>query len=348
MNNWLDIVVDKSSSIMETMKVIDKEATQFAAVIEKGVLCGTVTDGDVRRGLLKGIGIEDEVQKIMNKNPIYVSDDEEISNKRDILIRNKVRQLPVVNAKRELIDILFWDEIDRAIEKPNKVLLMAGGLGTRLRPLTNEIPKPLLKVGDKPILHTIIDGFKKYGFTDIYLSVNYKSEAIQEYFQDGKQLGVNIKYLDETRRLGTAGAISLLKEQINEPFFVMNGDLLTTVNFAQLLKFHQEHDATATMCVREYEFQIPFGVIKTSDDRLIEIQEKPTHKEFVNAGIYVLNPKVVDLIPYNEFYDMPTLFQDLIKHNMKTSAFPLREYWLDIGRHDDLKRANSDYFDNFI
>ncbi|MFC6648217.1 sugar phosphate nucleotidyltransferase [Paenibacillus rhizoplanae] len=225
---------------------------------------------------------------------------------------------------------------------------MVGGLGTRLRPFTDDIPKPMLKVGDKPILETIIEGFKNYGFTKFILSVNYKKEIIKAYFQDGKHLDVYIEYIEEGKRLGTAGALSLLSEKPNAPFFVMNGDLLTKMNYEQLMEFHCETKSNATICVREYEYQIPYGVIETENHRLLSIVEKPVHKSFVNAGIYVLDPQVLEHVPQDEFYDMPDLFKKLMDMQGGVSAFPLREYWLDIGQVDDYEKANGDFRGVFI
>jgi len=255
--------------------------------------------------------------------------------------------LPVISGGRVLQCILFSDELELAIRKDNKVVLMVGGLGTRLRPLTETVPKPMLIVGNKPIVETIIESFKNYGFTNFILSVNYKKEMIMDYFQDGTHLGVHIEYIEETTRLGTAGALSLLVERPTEPFFVMNGDLLTKINFEQLLDFHIETDSTATMCVRDYEYQIPYGVIETNNHQLLSIVEKPVHKSFVNAGIYVLNPAALKHVPNGEFYDMPELYKKMMKEKEKVSAFPLREYWLDIGRMDDYEKANGDYKETF-
>lgn len=255
----------------------------------------------------------------------------------------KLKQLPIISNDNVLQHILFSDELELAIKKDNKVVLMVGGLGTRLRPLTETVPKPMLNVGNKPILETIIESFKNYGFSNFILSVNYKKEMIMDYFQDGTHLGVNIEYIEETKRLGTAGALSLLLERPMEPFFVMNGDLLTKINFEQLLDFHNETNSTATMCVREYEYQIPYGVIETDNHKLLSIVEKPVNKSFVNAGIYVLNPAVLNYVPSGDFYDMPELYKKLINEEEKVAVFPLREYWLDIGRMDDYEKANNEF-----
>jgi NDP-sugar pyrophosphorylase family protein len=224
---------------------------------------------------------------------------------------------------------------------------MVGGLGTRLRPLTQDTPKPMLPVGGKPILQTIVEKFASYGFVNIVMCVNYKSEIIQNHFGDGSRFGVTIEYIFENERMGTAGALSLLSQRPEEPFFVMNGDLLTNVNFEHLLEFHEHHNAVATMCVREYDFQVPYGVVNIQEGKIITIEEKPVHKFFVSAGIYMLEPKSIEHIPSNTFYDMPTLFEKLIAMNENALSFPLREYWLDIGRMEEYEKANSEYHEVF-
>ncbi|MCI7477621.1 MAG: alcohol dehydrogenase, partial [Selenomonadales bacterium] len=228
-------------------------------------------------------------------------------------------------------------------KKKNKVLLMAGGLGMRLRPLTENCPKPLLRIGDKPILQIIMESFVKEGFLDFYISVNYKSEMIEEYFGNGEHFGVNISYIHEPKRLGTAGAVGLIPDVIDEPIIVMNGDLLTNVNFSQLLAFHNNNNAVATMCGREYKIQVPFGVINYDNWEIKSLEEKPMLTNFVNAGIYVLNPDVVKAVKKDEYLDMPDLFTQLISENKKVLVFPLRESWLDIGRMEDFERARQEF-----
>ncbi|AYC28957.1 nucleotidyltransferase family protein [Paenisporosarcina cavernae] len=342
MSKWHDIKVLKESTLLQTMEIIDKSTLQFAVVVdENDHLLGTVTDGDIRRSFLKGHSKDVTITFVMNTNPTVFK----VGHPRSFYIKfmkqKQLKQLPLVTDDNKIIDVLFIDKIDSGYE--NSVVLMAGGLGTRLRPLTNDIPKPMLKVGGKPILETIIDGFKQYGYTHFHLSVNYKKDVIKNYFQNGEAFDVSISYVEESNRLGTAGALSLLPEKPKTPIFVMNGDLLTQLNFEQLMHFHIENDSIATMCVREFEYQIPYGVIETDGDDLVSIKEKPVHKSFVNAGIYVLNPEALDYIPENEFYDMPELFQKLLNLGRKTSVFPIREYWLDIGRMDDFEKANTEY-----
>lgn len=344
MKNWRGILVNENTTLLETMKIIDESTLQFAVVVdETKKLLGTVTDGDIRRGILRGERLDVSIKQIMNITPITASIVDKYSCCLNLLKKYKLKQLPIVDLDNRIIDIIFADE-DSIIEKSeNTVILMAGGLGTRLRPLTENVPKPMLNVGNKPILETIIEGFKRYGFTNFILSVNYKKEVIQDYFQDGSAFGVSISYIEEEKRMGTAGALSLLKEKPNKPIFVMNGDLLTQVNFEQLLQFHEETEAVATMCVREYDYQIPYGVIETDGQQLVSIKEKPIQRNFVNAGIYVLSPEAFEYIPQNVFYDMPNLFERLMDKQRNVSAFPVREYWLDIGRIADFERANFDY-----
>lgn len=348
MNNWRDILIRPSMSIIQTMQIIDEYASQFAAVVdEKGRLLGTVTDGDIRRGILNGYNLDTEISEIMNAQPKVEIAGKEAAVYQNLMEQNELKQLPIIDSKREIINILFSHSLGVIPKKDNIVVLMAGGLGTRLRPLTNHTPKPMLHIGNKPILEIIMESFKDHGFSNFIISVNYKKEMIKDYFQDGSNFGVNITYIDEDKRMGTAGALSLLKDKPTSPFFVMNGDLLTKVNFEQLLDFHKEAGSVATMCVREYDYQIPFGVVETEEHRFLSIKEKPTHRSFVNAGIYVLSPEVITSIPDNEFYDMPELFEKLVANKMNLSAFPLREYWMDIGRLDDYEKANGEYGEVF-
>lgn len=348
MTKWQQILLPPSTSIIQTMKIVDKTSLQFAVVVDnEGYLLGTVTDGDIRRGILKGISLESSIIDVMNPNPTFDYEGKSEFEYKEILERNKLKQLPIVSEDRKVTSIIFSDDINQIIQKENTVVLMVGGLGTRLQPLTKDTPKPMLYIEDKPILQIIVEGFRNHGFSNFILSVNYKKEMIKDYFQDGSFLGVNISYIDESKRLGTAGALSLLKEKPDHPFFVMNGDLLTKINYEQLLNFHDEKESMATMCVRKYDYQIPYGVIETENHRLLSIKEKPVQQSFVNAGIYVLDPEVLKYVPDDTFYDMPELFNKLLEQNKSVSAFPIREYWLDIGRMDDYEKANGEYNEVF-
>lgn len=344
MKSWEDVLVSPDTSIRETIRIIDQSALKIAMVVDTDKrLIGTVSDGDVRRCILKGYSLEDGVHLIMNGCPIVIGQNQ-TSDKILALMRLKqIYQIPVVNGDGVLVGLEVIDNVLSPLRRENWVVLMAGGLGSRLTPLTLDIPKPLLKVGDKPILETILDSLIDYGFSHIFISVNYKSELIEEYFGNGSRWGVQISYLREDKKLGTAGALGLLPDKPSAPILVMNGDVLTTVNFQQMLDFHTTNNAFATMCVREHDVQVPYGVVKLERHRILSIEEKPVQRFFVNAGIYVLEPDVLEIIPRDAYFDMPTLFDNLITLEKETAAFPIREYWLDIGRMVDFERANGEY-----
>ncbi len=341
------LTVHRQATIRQVLETIDAGNMQIALVVDDNLLLGTITDGDIRRGFLKGKTLEDPIDGLYNPNPVkgYLSQPKE--DLVQLALARGVKQLPMVDDSGNLVGIEIIDDYLRVTEKPNTIVLMAGGLGTRLRPLTVDTPKPMLTVGSKPILETIIESFSRYGFHNFYLSVNYKAEKIRDYFGDGRKQGVNIGYLNEKTRLGTAGALSLLPHDIDTPIIVMNGDLLTNVNFEHLLNYHLLTAADATMCVREYEFQVPYGVVHTEGATIQGITEKPTHQYYVNAGIYVLSPETLKIIPQGEFFDMPQLFEKLIQDKKKASSFPIREYWMDIGQPNDFEKANSEYEEVF-
>lgn len=344
MGNWRDTLITRDKTILETMQLIDKSSMQIAVVVDSSEhILGTVTDGDIRRGILKGMSLDFTVDNVMNTQPFTAPYGKSVQEYEMILQRKDLKQLPLVDELGKVLDLYTIKSKAAHRRYDNFVVLMVGGLGTRLRPLTDEIPKPMLHVGGKPILETIIESFKDAGFYRFILSVSYKKEQIENYFQDGSNFDVEISYLHEDKRLGTAGPLSLIKEPLDKPVIVMNGDLLTKVNFEQLVDFHIENKAEATMCVRDYEFQVPYGVIKTHQHKLVAIEEKPIHHSYVNAGIYVLNPSVIDLVPYNEFYDMPDLFSTLILKESNVHVFPLREYWMDIGQIKDFEQADKDF-----
>jgi NDP-sugar pyrophosphorylase family protein len=256
---------------------------------------------------------------------------------------NGLHHMPLLDAEGILVGLETIDELMAPIKRDNVVVLMAGGLGTRLGPLTEDCPKPMLHVGGRPILETILLNFIEHGFNSFYISLNYKSEVVTNYFGNGSKWGINISYIHENKKLGTAGALSMLPEKPTQTILVMNGDILTKINFSQLLDSHSKRNAKGTMCVREYEFQVPFGVVKIEDQRIIGIDEKPFQRFFVNAGIYALEPEVLELIPMDTHFDMPTLFEKMVAKNKETSVFPIREYWLDVGQMADFDRANGEF-----
>mgnify|MGYP001322145964 CR=1 FL=1 len=343
MKNINSIKISLNTSIKQALKVISDGGIKIAIVVNsKGILLGTLTDGDIRRGFLKGLTLSHSIRSVYSKKPLTAKKGDSREKILKIAISNQIYQIPVVDKNKKVISIHILEELIKIKNKSNKIVIMAGGEGMRLRPLTEETPKPMLKVGNKPILQTIIERFKESGYHDIIICVNYKSKKIKEHFKDGKKFGVKIEYVQEKKRMGTAGALSLIKKKFKEPFFVINGDLLTNLDFEKMIDFHINHKSKATMCVSEYNIESPYGEVKLKNENIISIEEKPTHKIFVNAGIYILDPKCIDFIP-KKFYDMPSLFKTLIANKYKIISFPLGEYWLDIGRFNDFKKANFEY-----
>jgi dTDP-glucose pyrophosphorylase len=349
MIHWQKALISLSTSIKDAIQNIDGSGIKIAFVVDENErLLGTVTDGDIRRGILRGISLDSPVNQIMRSNPIVAAEHEDRQNILEIMKQKKIFQIPVLNEDRRIIRVEVLNELIQNQSKKNMVILMAGGLGSRLKPLTDDCPKPLLTVGSKPILEIILESFIEQGFKKFYIAVHYKDEMVRKHFGNGSNWGVEILYLYEEERRGTAGALALLPDVPQHPIIVMNGDLLTKVNFQQFLDFHAEHNAAATMGVREYDFQVPFGVVQLDHHRILNIDEKPVHRFFVNAGIYTFDPSVLSLIPKDTYLDMPNFFEKLSQNKKETAAFPIREYWLDIGQLDDLKRANGEYASIFI
>ncbi|WP_325176693.1 nucleotidyltransferase family protein [Paenibacillus alkalitolerans] len=340
-----DIFIDSEMSIIRALEMINRGAMRIALVIdENDRLIGTVTDGDVRRGILRNVTLEAPVRQIMNNNPVVCRTDDSRQVVLNRMKEKRLEQIPIVDQWGRVVRLDSIHEYLAQDRITNPVVLMAGGLGSRLSPLTDEVPKPLLKVGSKPILETIIENFLEQGFVKFFISVNYKADMIMDYFKDGADRGIEISYIREQKRLGTAGALSLFRrESVNEPVIVMNGDLLTKMDYRQLLQTHLETKAKATMAVREYEFQIPYGVVSTDGTFIQSIEEKPVQKFFVNGGIYVIEPESLRYVPEDTFFDMPSLFDHIIGSGEKTAVFPIRDYWLDIGRMEDFQRANLEY-----
>ena len=345
--NVRDNMVSSDTTILETLKIIDTHGVPIGLVHNGSVLCGTVTDGDIRRGILAGVQLTDGVNAVMNTAPITAPSGTSGSEAAQLMRRHAIGHLPLVDQDGRITDLKVLKDFDPKKEGENPVVLMAGGRGTRLQPLTEDMPKPMLEIGGRPILETIIERFVTQGFSRIFLSVNYKADLIEAHFGDGSIWGADISYLHEDEALGTGGALALLPERPTSPLIVMNGDVLTKVNFLHLVRYHENHDAPATMSVREYRFTVPFGVVEAEAAVLVSIAEKPEHTFFVNAGIYVIDPDVLDAIPVGKAMDMPDLFQKLLEDGKRPTVFPLREYWMDIGRLDDLDQAKRDYAEFF-
>ena len=339
MAKWKKVIVSPETPLVEAIAKVDASGLQVALVLAPdGRLRGIVTDGDVRRAILARKSLQMSVSEVMNPSPSSAPESTSRDEILALMRRLAIHHVPLVNDNGEVVGLATLDELIGVDERPNWVLLMAGGLGTRLQPLTDKCPKPLLPVGGKPILETILESFAEQGFKRIFMSLNYKGELIREYFGSGDRWGVQLEYLQENIRLGTAGSLSLLPRP-TEPIVVMNGDLLTRPNFDNLLQFHIAQDAAATMAVQRYDFQVPYGVVRLDGERIAAIEEKPVQKFFVNAGIYALSPEALEYVPADTFFNMPTLFERLIAAGRITAAYPLREYWLDIGRLEEFERA---------
>ncbi|AZZ91275.1 CBS domain-containing protein [Hahella sp. KA22] len=347
--DWRQVLIQPQASIEQAIEVIEKATLRIALVVdEQQRLLGTVTDGDVRRALINHTPLSASVVRIMESEPKVAEINDSRARILSIMERRKLLHIPIVDSQRRVVGLETLLNIAQQPRYDNPVMLMAGGLGTRLRPLTNNCPKPLLKVGNKPILENILESFASSGFSNFYISVYYKPEMVMDYFGDGSKWGVNIQYVRENTPLGTGGALGLLPNDMPDlPVLVMNGDILTRVNFEHLLRFHQQQRGAATLCVREYEFQVPYGVVQAEDQRITSIVEKPTHSYFVNAGIYVLEPQVIRDIKPEQHLDMPTLLQQLMECRKDVAMFPIHEYWLDIGRMNDFEKAQKDYMEDF-
>jgi dTDP-glucose pyrophosphorylase len=345
MDAWQKLLISSDTSIRDAISVIDQASLQHCLVVDaQRTLMGVVSDGDVRRGILRGVDIDGSVATVMNDNPVTAEAGLSRDAYLNVFYGKSVRLLPLVDSENCVVDVLVLDQLTAETPRyDNWIVIMAGGLGQRLRPRTLNTPKPLLKVGDRPIVETIVTELASQGFRNFYISVNFQADKLREHLGDGNRWNVNINYIDESEPMGTAGSLTLLEDKPTSPLIVMNGDLLTKLNFVGLLDLHNENKATGTVWLREYDFQIPFGVVKTEDLRVVELDEKPLHRFMVNAGIYVLNPEVVDMIPANVRVDMTDVFQDLLRRDETVIGCPIHEYWIDIGREEDFLRANDDY-----
>ncbi len=339
---WRKAMVSANVTIGDAIRNLDDTGIKIILVVNhSGVLEGTISDGDIRRGLIKGFDLHQSISHILNRNFLVVPPEVSAELVMRLMLANKIQQIPVVNAKHQVVGLHLWDEITIPRSRPNKLVIMAGGLGTRLLPYTENCPKPLLPVAGKPILEHIIERAKLEGFTDFVLSVHHLGHMIEDYFASGERLGVRIDYLREDSPLGTAGALGLLPFP-DAPFVVTNGDVITDIRYGELLDFHIRHDAAATMAVRAHEWQNPFGVVQTEGVEIIGFEEKPIFRSHINAGIYVLDPGALKFLFANQNCDMPTLFARLQENNLRTVAYPMHEPWLDVGRPDDLIQANKE------
>ncbi len=334
------ICINPETTIIDTLKVIDETALEIALVTDaQRTLLGTVTDGDIRRGIIRGLSLECPIADLMNRQPIVAdhatTDDELLFT----MTNRSIKHLPIVDRDKKVIRLVLLKELIARKPRANPALIMAGGLGSRLGELTRNCPKPLLPVGDKPLISMIVEQLRCHGFNQIYISVNYQAEKIIRHFDINPVPGTTITFIREEKFLGTAGALSLLPQPPQVPLLVMNGDILSPVNFSNLLQYHINAGKPMTVCTREFNFQIPYGVVSMRGDQLIDIEEKPSQSIFINAGIYVLEPELLKLIPPATNYDMPRLIKAVSESGTGVNCYPISEFWLDIGNPADYFKA---------
>lgn len=340
-----ECVVLEGSAITLAVSVIDNNYARIAIVINnEGSVLGTITDGDVRRHIVNGGTLDDSVNKVMNRGFIYADEKMSLDECAVLMQKNNIRQISVLNQSGKLVKqymegnlFQYSDALD------STVVIMAGGQGKRLRPETLLSPKPLVTVNDVPLIEIIINNCKKNGFSKFIISVNYLKEQIIEYLGNGEKFGVSIEYVEEDKPLGTAGALSLISTKLTRPFLLLNADVLTKINFNQLMKYHDAQDCKVTMCVFQHNTKIPFGVVEIENGVLSEIKEKPEILSNVNAGIYVIDPSVLDYVEYNKYLDMPDLLNLMLLRQEEICIFPMHEYWLDVGQHSSLSKAHKEW-----
>lgn len=349
MSQLTNLVVNPASSVREVMERIDKSGKGIALVLDESRhLIGTVTDGDIRRAILAGIDLNNSVTQLLDQRqdardtgpltaPFGTSDTALLH----MMNETGVRQIPLVDEDNRVVDVTLLSDLVKEIELPIRAVVMAGGMGSRLRPLTDSLPKPMLPIGSKPLLELIVERLKQSGIRRLNVATHYKGDVISDHFKDGQDFGVEITYVKEDQPLGTVGALSLLEDS-EDPLLVINGDILTRVDFREMLNFHREHKADLTIAVRQYEFNVPYGVVETDGVNVKAISEKPTVRQFINAGMYLLNPSVRRLVPNDQQYDMPDLIHRILLEGRRVVCFPVMEYWLDIGIEDHYVQAQTD------
>lgn len=338
---WRKAIIQSDATIQQAISNLNEVAIKIVLVVNKaGELEGTISDGDIRRGLLKGIDLNSSISSVIHRNSLVVPPEMTRDMVKQLMVANKIQQIPAVDEHRRIVGLHLWDEITSTPERSNMMVIMAGGKGVRLRPHTENCPKPMLPVAGRPMLEHIIERAKAEGFRHFVLAVHYLGHMIEDYFGKGERMGVKIDYLRENTPLGTAGALSLLNPLPEQAFVVTNGDVITDIKYGELLDFHTRHSAAATMAVRLHEWQHPFGVVQTQGIEIVGFEEKPIARSHINAGVYALDPYTLSELCQGTRCDMPTLFERLQAQSKRTIAYPMHEPWLDVGRPDDLVFAN--------
>jgi len=344
MKNWQHALIRPETTLREALETIDRVGAQIALIVDEDLhLLGTLTDGDARRGLLKGLTLADKASSAMQKSPTSATVADDRHSILATMRRLGIHQMPIVDSHGVVVGLERLDDFLKTPQRDHWVVIMAGGVGSRLEKLTSETPKPMLVVGSRPLLETVLRMYSEQGFHRFYLAVNYKAEQIESHFGDGSAFGVDIRYLREEQPLGTAGALSLLPDCPSLPIVVSNADVLTKEDYGHMVDRHVESGADATMAVRDYEMQVPFGVVRERDGSIEAIEEKPVQHFVVSAGMYVLSPRVLELVPKGGFFDMPSLFEATVRAGLRTRCHHVDGYWLDLGCPPDYERANVDF-----
>src|ERR1051325_1895950 len=337
---WQKTLLPAHATLQEAIRSLNETSFQIVLVTSSdGTLLGTLTDGDIRRGLLRGLDLNSSINTIIQREPLVVPPELSRDTVLQLMQANKLHQLPIVDGRRRVVGLHLWAELMDPCQRANLMCMRAGGQATRLRPHTEKCPKPLLPVGDKPMLEHIIELAKAEGFGRFVFAIHYLGHMIEEHFGDGSRWQVHITYLRESSPLGTAGALGLLNPRPELPFVVTNGDVITDIRYGELLDFHIRHEAIATMAVRVHEWQHPFGVVQTQGVEIVGFEEKPVARSHINAGVYALDPEALRVLSGEAHCDMPTLFERLREKARRIVAYPMHEPWLDVGRPDDLNRA---------
>lgn len=340
---WRRATLPLSATMQQAILNLDEISIKIVLVVnESGRLEGTICDGDIRRGLLRGLDMNSPLADIVHRNALVVPPGLGRDTVMQMMTANKIQQLPIVDDDQRVVGLHLWDEVTTLAARSNLMVIMAGGKGTRLMPHTENCPKPLVPVAGKPMLEHIIERAKSEGFNHFVLAIHYLGHMIEDYFGDGEKFGVAIDYLRESVPLGTAGALGLLNPRPAMPFVVTNGDVITDIRYGELLDFHVRHNAMATMAVRLHEWQHPFGVVQTRGIEIVGFEEKPVARSHINAGVYALGPEALNVMSPDSHCNMPTLFERLQAKTLRTVAYPMHEPWLDVGRPDDLNRANTE------
>lgn len=339
---WRRAILPERSTIQDAIKNLNEVAIKIVLVVNDiGEFVGTISDGDIRRALLRGLSLDSAIATVIRRDAFVVPHGISRDTAVKLMLINKIQQIPVVDEQKKVIGLHLWDEMNVSTERPNLMVIMAGGRGTRMMPFTENCPKPMIEVSGKPMLLHIIERAAAEGFRKFIISVHYLGDQIERYFGTGERFGVKIEYLKENSPLGTAGALGLMSPFPEYPFIVTNGDVLTDVRYGELLDFHVRHEAVATMAVRVHEWQHPYGVVNLRGIEISGFEEKPLVRKHINAGVYALSPTALKYLNSGERFDMPTLFENIRLNKLRTIAYPMHEPWLDVGRPSDLEVANN-------